>query len=275
MKSEPDAVPSDQYLMESEDEAFRLDIKTDPQAVRRQAEWCGVKTGMRILDAGCGSGKTTAVFHDLIQGRGEVTGVDYGKNRIEFARKNYRAGNSLNFYLRDIRNSLDDLGQFDLIFVRFVLEYYRIGALDIVKNLMKYVKPGGSLCLLDLDNNCLNYFDPPEKMAALFPRIMSFIDRKYNFDTFAGRKLYSYLYDCGFNNIEMGMEAHHLIYGEAKEGDLYNWMKKMEIGAIKTDNLFSDYEGGVKAFINDFEKFFRDTRRFLYTPLLMAKGSLT
>ena len=31
------------YLMESDEEAFRLDIKTDPETVKDQAGWCGVR----------------------------------------------------------------------------------------------------------------------------------------------------------------------------------------------------------------------------------------
>jgi SAM-dependent methyltransferase len=50
------------YLMESEEEAVRLDLKTDPDAVRKQALWCGVKAGLRVLDAGCGPGKTTSIL---------------------------------------------------------------------------------------------------------------------------------------------------------------------------------------------------------------------
>ena len=51
-----------QYIMESEDEAIRLDIKTDPQKVRKQAIWAGIRPGWRIADLGCGAGKTT-FFH--------------------------------------------------------------------------------------------------------------------------------------------------------------------------------------------------------------------
>ena len=44
-------------LWKAKIEAIRLEVKTDPQALQRQALWCGVKPGMRVLDAGCGAGK--------------------------------------------------------------------------------------------------------------------------------------------------------------------------------------------------------------------------
>ena len=40
------------YLMESPEEAVRLEMKTEPGAVRKQAQWCGVKPGLRVLDVG-------------------------------------------------------------------------------------------------------------------------------------------------------------------------------------------------------------------------------
>ena len=49
------------YLMEDEQEAVRLDRKTDAATVEKQALWAGIKPGMRVADLGCGAGKTT--FH--------------------------------------------------------------------------------------------------------------------------------------------------------------------------------------------------------------------
>jgi SAM-dependent methyltransferase len=258
--------------MEGEGETIRLDMKTDSIAVRRQALWCGVKPGMRILDAGCGSGKTTMIIREMIQPGGKIVGVDYSEDRVTFAEKKYGGRDGIEFYTQDIRNSMEWLGQFDLVWVRFVLEYYWKGSLDIVKNLIKSVKPGGYLCLIDLDYNCLSHYELPSKMAELLPKIMALSAERFNFDSFVGRKLYSFLYDSGFETIEMNLEAHHLIYGQVKGTDIFNWTKKMEIAAKKASHLFNEYEGGCSAYLSDFERFFLDPRRFTYTPLLLCRG---
>jgi SAM-dependent methyltransferase len=263
---------SNEYLMESEEEAIRLDIKTDPEALRKQALWCGVKPGMRILDGGCGPGKTTALLHEMIQPNGHIIGVDFSKDRIEYAKEHYGGKNGLEFYLQDLRESMEGLGQFDLVWVRFVLEYYREGSLDIVKNLIKCVKPGGALCLLDLDYNCLSHYELTPSMAAILPEFMKYADEKYNFDTFMGRKLYSFLYDIGFQNIEVELMAHNLIFGEIKDKDKFNWYKKIEIAAKKAEKLINLYPGGYRQFSEDFKKYFNNPRRFTYTPLLLCKG---
>jgi ubiquinone/menaquinone biosynthesis C-methylase UbiE len=263
---------SNEYLMESEDEAVRLDVKTDPAALRRQALWCGVKPGMRILDVCCGPGKTTALLHEMIQPGGNIVGTDFSEARILYAKEHYGNKKGIEFHLQDLHQSMEWLGEFDLVWVRFVLEYFRKEALDIVKKLKNCVKPGGHLCLIDLDYNCLNYYELSEPMAAILPRIMNFIDEQYNFDSFVGRKLYSFLYDNGFDNIEIELMAHNLIYGEIKDKDKFNLIKKIEISEKKAERLIESYPGGYKQFKADFVKYLADPRRFTYTPLLLCKG---
>ena len=271
-KPKTNVAKSNEYLMESEEETIRLELKTDPVALRRQALWCGIKPGMRVLDVGCGPGKTTALLHEMIQPGGSIVGVDFSETRIEYAQKNYGGKVGLTYQLHDLRESMEGMGQFDLVWVRFVLEYYRREAPEIVRNLKKCVKPGGILCLLDLDYNCLSHYGLPPKIAEILPKIMNVLDEKYNLDTFAGRKLYSYLYDSGFENIEINLEAHHLIYGQAKEPDIFNWIKKVEMAPEKVKDIITEYQGGYDAFLVDFKKYFLDPRRFIYTPLLLCKG---
>ena len=260
------------YLMESDEETLRLDLKTDPDAVRKQASWCGIKNNLRVLDAGCGSGKTTAIFHDMVQPEGSVVGVDFSEERIASCKENYGGKPHIDFVLKDLRNQINDIGTFNLVWVRFVLEHYRNGSREIVSNLKNLLNPGGWLCLLDLDYNCLSHYELPAPMKGILPKLMEHLDEEFNFDTFAGRKLYSYLYDEGYENIQVEMISHHLIYGQAREADIFNWTKKIEVAADIMRSLFQNYPGEFEGFKEDFRKFFLDPRRFTYTPLIMCKG---
>ncbi len=80
-----------EYLMESEDEALRLDLKTDGGVVEEHARWAGLRPGMRAADLGCGSGKTTFHLNRLAQPGGSALGVDIAPQRIDFARTHYQA----------------------------------------------------------------------------------------------------------------------------------------------------------------------------------------
>lgn len=260
------------YLMENEEEVIRLELKTDEEAVRRQALWCGLQPGMRVLDVGCGPGKTTAILHDLVQPGGSAVGIDFSRERLSFARENYGHREGLEFKLADFTDPPEELGKFDLIWVRFILEYYRKESPAIVRKLTNLLRPGGYLCLLDLDYNCLSHYELPAGMGELLSKLMARLDAEYNFDTFAGRKLYAYQFDAGLEDIEMNLMPHHLIYGKLRDADLFNWMKKVEVNAERLKDLFCGYPGGYDGFFTDFQRFLLDPRRFTYTPLILCKG---
>lgn len=258
------------YLMENIEESKRLDIKTEPAAVRSQAKWFGIKQGARVLDVGCGSGKATSVLFKMIQPGGEIVGIDYSPDRIDYARKKF-GKSGIDFRVADFMKPLD-IGEFDFIWMRFVLEYFKKEAFHVVKNLARVLRPGGCICLLDLDYNCMSHYKMPAEMEKILFQLISKMENEYNFDPFAGRKLYSYLYDLKFRDIKIDIVPHHLIYGELDYKDDFNWMKKLEVAAGKSKDLFKKYHGGYEKFFKDFNKFFSDRRRFTYTPLIMCKG---
>ena len=259
------------YLMESDEESVRLDMKTDPIAVEKQALWAGIKPGMRVADLGCGSGKTTFHLNKLVGPDGSVVGVDLSPQRIQFAEDHYsHAG--IELVCTDIRKPLNDLGMFDFIWVRFVLEYYRLESFDIVKKISKILKPGGILCLIDLDCNCLRYFGHSDRLEKYLNVIMEIMQNDFNFDPCAGIKLYSYLYDTGYQDIDVNVTQHNLIFGELKDVDNFNFTKKAEMVGKHSGIQFEDYEDGFEGFFKDFIDFFTDFRRFAYTPLISCSG---
>ena len=262
----------DSYLMEDGEETIRLELKTDPDALKKQADWCGVKPGMRVLDVACGPGKTTDILYEMIQPGGEIIGIDLSMERIAHANEHYGRREGIKFHVHDITLPVNELGHFDLIWVRFVLEYFRQGSSHIVKNLVEALKPGGYLCLIDLDLNCLCHYELPTRMVKFLPKLMDYLDNEFNFDTYAGRKLYSYLFDHKLEDIDVNLMPHHLIYGNLQDNDSFNWKKKVQIAASKFIGIFDNYVGGYEAFLTDFENFFQNPRRFTYTPLILCKG---
>jgi len=262
---------TDRYLMESGEEALRLDMKTDGKAVERQALWAGIKPGMRVADLGFGSGKTAHHLAKLVQPHGEVVGVDFVQERINFAKAHY-SQEGIEFILKDIRAPLEDLGEFDFIWVRFVLEYHNSSSFHIVKNISKILKPGGILCLLDLDHNCQCHFGHSKKLERTIFQLVEFLVEKADFDPYVGRKLYSFLYDLNYEDIDVAMSPHHLIYGDLNPVDSFNWGKKAQVAANQMGFDFDQYKGGYDEFCEEFTNFFADPRRFTYTPLLACRG---
>ncbi|HTG80723.1 MAG TPA: methyltransferase domain-containing protein [Geobacteraceae bacterium] len=260
------------YLMENEEEILRQELKTDCDGVVRQAAWAGIRPGMRVADLGCGSGKTTFCLKKLVGPAGTVVGVDLSAERIGYAEKQY-GGEGIEFHRGDIREPLDDLGQFDFVWLRFVLEYHRERSRDIVRNVSRMLRPGGILCLIDLDYNCLNHYGLSPRLEQAIDGVLAALETHRDFDPYAGRKLYSFLYDLGYREIDADVACHHLIFGELREKDAFNWMKKVEVAVRRSGYRFEEYGGGFEEFRTEFTSFFTDPRRFTYTPVIACRGS--
>lgn len=259
------------YLMESDEEALRLDLKTEEKCIQEQASWAGLRPGMRVADIGCGSGKTTDQLHKMVQPGGQAVGIDISEQRIEWAREHYN-GRGIEFIRRDFTSSLDDLGGFDFVWVRFVLEYYRSSSFSIVQKLSEMLNPGGVLCLIDLDYNCLNHFGLSERLKRSLMGVMGHLEKHADFDPFVGIKLYSYLYDLDYQNIDVNLAPHHLIFGELNQKDAFNWTKKVETAGKFSGYQFLEYPGGYEEFFEEFKQFFHNPRRFTYTPIISCRG---
>lgn len=260
------------YLMENDDESFRLDSKTDVETIVRHAKWAGLEPGMRVADIGCGPGTATYVLHNLAQPDGKTIGIDISEQRISYAQNKY-SNNGVKFLRKNIHDNLDDLGKFDFIWIRFVLEYYRKNSFEIVKKLTNILNPGGILCLIDLDNNCLNHYGIPERLEKTINALMKQLEDQQDFDPYIGRKLYSFLYQLNLKNINIAMEPHHLIFGELNEIEAYDWTKKIEVAAKNSGFNFKEY------YSDGFEEFYRECKTnfaapgtFSYTPVIVCRG---
>ncbi len=259
------------YLMEHDQEIVRLERKTDPGVVRAQAAWAGIEPGMRVADIGFGSGKTTRELYAMVQPGGSAVGIDISAARVDYAREVYQV-DGITFLCRDATKELSDLGTFDLIWVRFLLEHYRSRAFEIARGLTRILKPGGILCLIDLDYNCLNHFGMSSRLSEALQGCMRRLEQVADFDPHVGIKLYSFLYDLGFTEIRAELAAHHLIYGPLKENDAFNWSRKLEVAVKHCGYEFPGYAGGYPEFKREFETFFADPRRFTYTPIISCRG---
>ena len=259
------------YLMESPTEALRLEIKTDRASVKRQALWAGVKAGMKVLDVGCGSGAATAVLADLVGPSGQVVGIDFSEERLAIAREHYHARN-VSFAIHDIRTPYHSDISFDLVWSRFFLEYFRKEQRQIVINSIASLKNGGIACLADLDNNSLGHYGLSERLQKTLQDVIFRLEENFDFDPYAGRRLYGHLYELGFQNIACDMEAHHLVYGQGTPSDNFNWLQKVDVAAEKSGSTFDAYDGNHQKFRTEVEEFISSPKRFTYTPLILARG---
>ncbi|WP_319559765.1 methyltransferase domain-containing protein [Marispirochaeta sp.] len=254
------------YLMEHCGEGERLVRKTRAERVIQQALWAGLKPGMRVLDVGCGAGFTTSLLAGI---SGNAEGLDVSTDRIESARKAYP---ERTFHQRDIYKALDDLGSYDFIWIRFFLEYHRRSSFDILKRISGLLAKNGILCTAELDHHSLNHYPLEERMQKTLHGLSDHLQKNADWDPYAGRKLYTHLYDIGLENIELKLDAHHLIYGTMETVQESDWLTKLNVAAGQCGYPFDEYEGGFDEFLEDAEKLLADPRRFTYTPIIICRG---
>ena len=198
-------------------------------------------------------------------------GIDISEQRIKFAKEHY-SDDGLHFFQGDIRKPLSDFGMFDFIWIRFVLEYYRKDSFNIVNKIFEILKPNGIFCLIDLDYNSMTHYGIPERLNNTIRALIKTAEKYDNFDPYCGRKLYTYLYDLGCEDINVSLNAHHLIYGKLKFSDQFNFSKKIEVASSKSQSHFKEYTNGYRAFVEEFDSAFSNRRRFTYTPVICARG---
>ncbi|ORC34595.1 hypothetical protein B4O97_11615 [Marispirochaeta aestuarii] len=254
------------YLMEHSGEGERLVRKTRAERVIQQARWAGLKPGMRVLDVGCGAGFTTSLLAEI---SGSAEGLDLSLERIESARKSYP---ELSFHQRDIYQSLEGLGPYDFIWIRFFLEYHRRSSAEIIQRISGLLAERGILCVAELDHHSLNHYPMDERMQRTLSGLSEYLQKHADWDPYAGRKLYTHFYDAGFENIELRFDAHHLIYGKMESVQESDWLTKLNVAARKCGYPFDEYEGGFDEFLVDAENLLVNPRRFTYTPIIICRG---
>jgi ubiquinone/menaquinone biosynthesis C-methylase UbiE len=73
-----------------------------------------IKSGMKVLDCGCGPGAISVGIAEAVGPAGHVTGVDFGESQIEVAKA--RARPNLTFRVASIYELPFEDGTFDLVF---------------------------------------------------------------------------------------------------------------------------------------------------------------
>jgi SAM-dependent methyltransferase len=100
-------------------------------------------------------------------------------------------GGKVSFVIHDLRQPFPESEPFDFVWVRFLLEYHRAEAFDIVKNCASILKPGG-ISLPDRPGSKLHsHYGISPRLEHAVKSALSILEKVANFDPYAGRKLYS------------------------------------------------------------------------------------
>ena len=160
-------------LPDQDSELERLRAQATVGSAIEEAIWrrSGLKPGMRVLDLACGPGFITAAMARFVGPTGSVVGVDISPTLLEHARtrREHLAQPNLQFLQRDVYD-LGDLGApFDFVYARFLFQHLE-RPVAAVEGLREVLRPGGVVCVLDVDDDWLMVHPEPEGFSQLVQR---------------------------------------------------------------------------------------------------------
>jgi len=119
--------------------------------LRSAIETLKFPSGSRGLDAGCGIGLQALVLAEAVGATGHVTGLDLSPEFLVYARdmvKKAGLSERISFREGDVKNLPFDDDTFDWAWSVDCVGYAPIEPLPLVKELVRVVKPGGSVATL-------------------------------------------------------------------------------------------------------------------------------
>ncbi|HVG01164.1 MAG TPA: methyltransferase domain-containing protein [Chloroflexia bacterium] len=166
----------------------------------RNLGWFGLRDGMSVLEVGSGPGYITGQLLEMLPSS-RLTCVDLDPVLLARARS----------YLGDktarvdfVETSILDTGlpdnSFDFAYARLIFQHLpdRVGA---AREILRLLKPGGKLVILDVDDDLNMLFDPPE-VKAIGERAVE-EHRAKGGDRNVGRKLWRIMAEAGFHDLSL------------------------------------------------------------------------
>jgi ubiquinone/menaquinone biosynthesis C-methylase UbiE len=186
---------------EEELERLKLQATIAIHAEREIWKTAGLQPGMQVLDIACGPGFTACELAKIVGKQGFVTGVDINEELIAVAHqaKESEKINNVSFSLGNLYDLELPENRYDFVYARFVFQHLKKPETALI-NLRKVLKPGGTLCILDIDDNWTS-FSPGSETFARFIRRTGAGQKRKGGNRLIGSQLFGLLNQAGFRNV--------------------------------------------------------------------------
>lgn len=164
-------------------------------------ESAGLTPGMHVLDIACGPGFTACELARVVGETGQVTGVDLNEELIAVAHqaKASEGVENITFSIGNIYELTLPENSFDFVYARFVFQHLENPELAL-ENIRQVLKPGGTLCVLDIDDNWTS-FSPESDAFVQFIRQTGAGQKRKGGNRLIGSQLYGLLSHAGLQNV--------------------------------------------------------------------------
>jgi SAM-dependent methyltransferase len=218
------------YIMQDGREASRLERKVDSPG------WVGrylaphLSADSSVLDVGCGPGHLSKGAAKLAK---QVVGVDLHAERFPDA----KLPENLRLVQGDANNLPFGDDEFDVTFMRFLLEYMR-DKQHTVDEIVRVTKPGGTVLVQDLDGQLVWHYPVSDELTEAIGETLPLLEST-GFDPMVGRKLFHFLSIAGLGDIQIKIEPYHVIQGTIDDEQRAQWQLKLDIAKHALSKLKS------------------------------------
>ncbi len=256
------------YLMDGPTEGGRIELKTDKVLAAEQLAWAGLQPGWSVLDLGCASGTVSRIIAAICGPSGRVVGVDTSDDRVAQARAMSQGLENTEYITGDASLLPLTDGSFDLAWSRFLFEYLP-NPEEALSEMVRVTKPGGLICVADLDGNCISHAPYPPALESQVCSALSTFGS--DFDPNVGRKLYKLFRDSGLKEIVVDVRPYHVIFGRIPDHQLNLWRLKLD--GVRTGLMARGWDAErAMALVNAFEEHLLDPDSITYSVMITVCG---
>jgi SAM-dependent methyltransferase len=208
------------YAIHSDGECERLEAQALLAGVSDHVIHVPAQPGMRILDAGCGSGSMAREIAKAASGS-TVLGIDLRDKYVDYARRRAQAEGlqNLTFEAGDVRALPFPDGAFDIVWTKYLLQWVA-EPMRAVRKFARVRRPGGVLVTANFDGFAVTH-EPPD------PAIQPMTEFVFGglVDPFIGRKMAGMCRAAGLIDIDVKMEVDRVftVIGKIDPDRRHNW----------------------------------------------------
>jgi ubiquinone/menaquinone biosynthesis C-methylase UbiE len=192
----------DRYVLETgELGAKRLSLLNQVygDATRSLLGTAGVAAGSHVVDFGCGTGNVSMEIAKLVGANGSVTGVDASPDQLAIGRSQATTNGLTNvkFVESSVYGTSLPESHFDFAYARLILCHLQ-RPLDALREMLRILKPGGTLICEDLDISSLQTYPITTAYQRVVELSLQLADQR-QVSYCRGRELPSLLVSLGYS----------------------------------------------------------------------------
>ncbi len=156
-------------LTEAERARYRFMAESARTEERDQWAAAGIVPGARVADIGCGPGAVLRLLAEEVGERGWVDGVDADAVAVGAAVQEVAGLPQVAVRVGDATATGLDPGSYDVVMCRHVLAHNGGWEAAIVAHLAELTRPGGAVCLVDVDATAIRLYPEDPDLGTCVP----------------------------------------------------------------------------------------------------------